>query len=122
MIQYTPKYINIVVDTVKNKTMSEGSFESVYSFDREGILGLNKYKNQSDTKNKGKWNVQIVYLWWVYGQFKVIFLLSFSLCFSLCATCFDHNHACVIISSTFQPGKSLKISISAQMIFLCSSN
>ena len=49
-----PKYINIVVVTVKNKTMSEGSFESVYSFDREGILGLNKHKNQSNTKNKGK--------------------------------------------------------------------
>ena len=62
MIQYTPKYIYIVVDTVKNKTMSEGSFESVYSFDHEGILGLNKHKNQSDTKIKGKWNVQIVYL------------------------------------------------------------
>lgn len=47
-----PKYIHTVIVTVKNKTMPEGSFESVYGFDHEGILGLNKHKNQSNTKKK----------------------------------------------------------------------
>ena len=49
-----PKYIHTVIVTVKNKTMPEGSFESVYSFDHEGILDLNKHKNQYDIKKKGK--------------------------------------------------------------------
>lgn len=39
--------------------MPEGSFESVYSFDHEGILDLNKHKNQYDIKKKGKWTFEL---------------------------------------------------------------